>query len=245
MEIAELKEYLDELLMISKFDDVSLNGLVVDAKRDVKTVGLSVDTSLFAIERAIKENVDLLIVHHGIYWGKPLPIVGALHEKLKLFTQSGLGLYVAHLPLDAHPMYGNNIQGVRLFSPDREEPILDIGFKGIYNTPKDREVFLKIARDKINPDTVLWDFGPEEIDEFAFISGDALSMLPKVIELGIKTYVTGEPKHSLFLTAREEGVNVLLSGHYMTETLGVQALGKHLEEKFNLNTIFLNFPTGY
>ncbi len=245
MNIGELKNYLDELLEISKFDDISLNGLVVDGKRDIKTIGLSVDTSLYAIDQAIKEGIDLLIVHHGLYWGKPLPIRGALYEKLRLFTQSGLGLYVAHLPLDAHPLYGNNIQGVKLFSPNREEPILDIGFKGIYETPKDREIFLEIAREKINPDTVLWDFGPEKIDEFAFISGDALSMLPKVIELGIKTYITGEPKHSLFLTAREEGINVILLGHYMSETLGVRALGRHLEEKFNLDTLFLNFPTGY
>ncbi len=241
----ELKTYLDELLDIAKFDDVSLNGLVVEGRKEVKTVGLSVDTSISAIEMAIEKNVDFIIVHHGLYWGKPLPIIGALYKKLQLFTQSGIGLYVAHLPLDGHPVYGNNREGIKLFSPDDEEQVLDIGFKGRFRVPRKREEILRVCKEKINPHTILWDFGPEDVEEFVFISGDALSMLPKVIELGIKTYITGEPKHSLFLVAEEERVNVFLTGHYMSETLGIKALGRHLEEKFGLRTIFLDFPTGY
>ncbi len=245
MKKEEIIKYLDNLLEISKFEDLSLNGLVVDAKRDIKKIGLSVDTSLSAIEKAIEEEIDLIITHHGLYWGKPLPIIGALYEKLNLLIKSGIGLFVAHLPLDAHPVYGNNAQGVKLFQPDEEEQVLDIGFKGKFSKPKDKEEILKICQEKINSDTVLWDFGPEEIAEFVFISGDAISMLPKVMELGIKTYITGEPKHSLFLTAKEEGVNVFLTGHYMSERLGLKALERHLEEKFGLETIFLDFPTGY
>ncbi len=245
MDIRALKKYLDELLEISKIDDISLNGLVIDAKRDIKKIGISVDTSLFAIEEAIKEEVDLILVHHGLYWGHPLPIVGSLYEKIKLLTQSGIGLYVAHLPLDAHPVYGNNAQGAKLFAPDSMEQVLDIGFLGRFSTPIKREILLKTCKGKINTETILWDFGPEIIDKFVFISGDALSMLPKVIDIGINTYITGEPKHSLYLTAKEEKINVFLAGHYKTETLGIKALGKHLEEKFNIDILFLDFPTGY
>ncbi len=245
MDIKSLKGYLDELLEVEKIDDVSLNGLVIYTGRDINRIGLAVDTSLSVIEKASNLGLDLIIVHHGLYWGSPLPITGALYKRIKLFMESGIGLYVAHLPLDGHPVYGNNIQGVKLFEPDDISPILDIGFKGIFTTPRDREELVNICREKINPDTTLWDFGPDKITEFAFISGDALSMLPKVINLGIKTYITGEPKHSLYLTAQEEKVNVFLVGHYMSETLGVKALGKNLEEKFGIETVFLDFPTGY
>ncbi|HID16089.1 MAG TPA: Nif3-like dinuclear metal center hexameric protein [Candidatus Atribacteria bacterium] len=245
MNIWKLSKYLDELLKIKEIDDISLNGLVIEGKRDVKRVGFCVDTSIEVIKMAIKEDLDLIIAHHGIYWGHPLPIKGGLHEKLKLFLESGIGLYVAHLPLDAHPLYGNNIQGVRLFSPDDIIPVLDIGFLGKFNTPRKQKEILDVAKEKINPNTILWNFGNEEIEKFIFISGDALSMLPKVIELGVNTYITGEPKHSLYTMAKEEKVNVLLTGHYMSETLGIKALSKHIEEKFFLNTVFLDFPTGY
>ncbi len=245
MDIKSLKVYLDELLEIEKIDDVSLNGLIIYTERDINRIGLAVDTSLSVIEKASNLGLDLIIVHHGLYWGSPLPITGALYKRIKLFMESGIGLYVAHLPLDGHPVYGNNIQGIKLFEPDDISPILDIGFKGTLTTPRDRKELLNTCKEKINPDTTLWDFGPDRITEFAFISGDALSMLPKVINLGIKTYITGEPKHSLYLTAQEEGVNVFLTGHYMSETLGVKALGKHLEEKFGIETVFLDSPTGY
>ena len=240
-----LKKYLDELLEISKFDDISLNGLVIDTKRNIKKIGISVDTSLSAIEKAIKEDIDLILVHHGLYWGHPLHITGSLYKKIKLFTQNGIGLYVAHLPLDAHPIYGNNAQGIKLFNPDEVGQVLDIGFIGKFNAPKKRDDLLKVCKEKINPTTVLWDFGPQIVDKFVFISGDALSMLPKIIEIGVDTYITGEPKHSLYLTAKEEKINVFLTGHYKSETLGIKALGKHLKEKFKVNISFLDFPTGY
>ncbi len=248
MKVKEIASYLNELLNVRVIDDISMNGLQVGDNHEVKRVALAVDASLETFKNA--KDADLLIVHHGLYWGKPIPIVDSMFERIKLLINNNIALYAAHLPLDLHPELGNNVQGIKLLGL---EPSIEFGnYHGInigfeFELPEAMDVkeFKKLFEERLGTTSILWDFGPEKIKKGAYVSGDAISLLPEAIEKELDIYITGEPRHSSYWPAYEAGINVLFGGHYMTETLGVKALGNHLKEKFGLETFFIDVPTGF
>jgi len=110
----ELVNYLDDLLKIKEIKDESLNGLVVENKGEVNKVALAVDASLDTFKKAKEVGADFLFVHHGLWWGEPLPLSGGFFQKIKFLMENNIALYAAHLPLDLHPEFGNNVQFVKL-----------------------------------------------------------------------------------------------------------------------------------
>jgi len=74
----------------------------------VKKIASAVDISLETIHRAISEKCDLILVHHGLYWGKPLVVTGRAYAMIKLMLENDIALIAQHLPLDLHPEIGNN-----------------------------------------------------------------------------------------------------------------------------------------
>ena len=108
MKTIALSRYLDSLLHVADVDDASLNGLQVENSGNVKRIGLAVDISQALIEKAHEQNIDFLIVHHGLFWGKPVPVTGPLYKRIRFLLEYDIALYAAHLPLDIHPELGNN-----------------------------------------------------------------------------------------------------------------------------------------
>ncbi len=248
MKVSEIVSYLDELLNIRSIEDISLNGLQVGSDHEVKRVAVSVDASLEVFKEA--KDADMLIVHHGLYWGKPIPIVDAMFERIKFLIENNVALYAAHLPLDLHPEYGNNVEGIRLLGVEPSGEFgnyhgINIGYEFEFERPVKLDELKENFDKALGTDSILWDFGPKEIKRGSYVSGDAISLLPEAIEKKLDIYITGEPRHSYYWNAFEAGINVLFGGHYKTETLGVRALGKHLEEKFGLEVYFINKPTGF
>ena len=250
MKTGELVSYLDEILKIRKIEDKSLNGLVVDNRGEVNKIALAVDASLETFKEAGRIKADFLFVHHGLWWGKPLPISGWTYERMRLLLEKNIGLYVAHLPLDLHPELGNNVQALALL----DWPIKrDFGeYDGLlfakevfFEPPRRLEEVVDDLKGKLKTKPIVWNFGPKEVKRVGYLSGGAIQLLPQVIKEGLDTYITGEPSHSYYWMAKEEKVNVIFIGHYLSETLGVKAVGKHLGSKFSLKTEFLDFPTGY
>ena len=108
--LADLTAYLDDFLGIDDLPDSSLNGLQVEGTADVRRVAVATDAALQTFEMARQGRADLLIVHHGLFWGpRPSAVTGGLRQRLQSLLESGIGLYCAHLPLDAHPEVGNNV----------------------------------------------------------------------------------------------------------------------------------------
>ncbi len=250
MKTKELREFLDEVLKIGEIEDSSLNGLQVENSGEVTKVGLSVDASLNAFREARKRGVNFLIVHHGLFWGKPQPIRGSLYERIKELIKGNIALYAAHLPLDLHPEYGNNARAMKILGIKEVGDFGNyhgtvIGKDGVLDKPMKREEFSKHLCEKFGSDIKVWPFGPDEIKRIAYVSGDAISLLPEAIEKGYDAFVTGEPRHSYYWLAYEAGINVFFAGHYATERLGVLAIGELLKEKFGLPIEFLEFPTGH
>ena len=136
----KISKFLDKELRIKKIKDSSKNGLQIKAKKDIKKVGFAVDCCLSTFEKAKKAGVDLLIVHHGIKW-RPQKYKELTEARTLFLKKNKIALYGAHLPLDAHKDYGNNIGLCRILQLKEIKKFgkyhgASIGFKGKFRKNK-------------------------------------------------------------------------------------------------------------
>ncbi len=246
----DLVTYLDEYLRIAEIEDTSQNGLQVEGPEEVTRVAFAVDACLAAFERAVAEGAQILIVHHGLFWDKPYRLVGPFYQRVRTLIEGKCGLYAAHLPLDAHPEVGNNAEMARLLGLKEVRPFgkyhgVEIGVAGVLEPPLEIPALIGRLIQALNrPPVRVLAHGPAKAHRIGCISGFAVSMIDQADEAGLDTFITGETSHAYYHLAAERGLNVLFGGHYATETLGVKALARHLEERFGLETVFLDIPTG-
>jgi dinuclear metal center YbgI/SA1388 family protein len=248
-ELIAITGYMDALLDIPAFPDYphAFNGLQLENSGRVSKIGAAVDAGLKVIEMALSENVDLLLVHHGLFWGGCAPISGATYRKLAKAIGANLAIYSAHLPLDAHPEIGNNV----LLAADLGLEPLESFFEF-----KGRQVGCFAAVD-LDYDTLLrrveqtfgravWHChaGPECIKRVGVVTGGAGSDLAQAKADGVDTFITGEGPHHTFTLAEELGINLIYAGHYATETGGVKALANRVATAFELPWVFLDHPSG-
>jgi dinuclear metal center YbgI/SA1388 family protein len=250
MKSSKLEKWLDSLLRIREIPDDSMNGIQVGNSGRVSKVALAVDVSEAAIQDAASLKADFIIVHHGLFWGKPSPLVGPLLKRIRLLIESDISLYAAHLPLDLHPQIGNNAQicekmGWKPDSDFGEYHGSVIGKEVTFPDPIPLESIVEGLRGLFRVEPTVWRFGPDRIRRAAVISGGAMSMIDQVAREGVDAYITGEFGHSHYWTAKEAGINVVFGGHYATETWGVRALGERIRMELGLETAFLDHPTGY
>ena len=250
MKRQDLVAYLDELLDVRSIPDASLNGLQVQGAAEVASVGLAVDACEEIFRQAIDAGVELLIVHHGLFWGNKMEaIVGGHFRRIKMLLEGDINLYAAHLPLDAHLEVGNAAQLAQLLGL---QPVSGFGDYqgvqvGVEAKPAEELPFEELAgrvQESLNPEARIDAFGPPGVRRVAIVTGSGASLLPQAVEAGLDAFITGEPRHSSFHYTLEEHINCIYAGHYCTETLGVRALGARLKQAFDLRTHFFDFPTG-
>jgi len=196
---------------------------------------------------AAKQDVDLLLVHHGLFWPGLQTVTGAFHRQLKLALENDIALYSAHLPLDVHPVVGNNAQlaaALGLGSTARffEEKGQLIGVKARASISRD-ELVRKLEK-SLDGKVKAFAFGPKKTKTIGIVTGGAGSEIYRVAREKIDTFITGEAPHWAAVAAAELDINLFLGGHYATETFGVKALAKRLSEKFSLPWQFTDCPTG-
>jgi len=206
-----------------------------------------VDASTGVLTAAAKQNVDLLIVHHGLFWQGLQPVTSGLRRQLNLAFENNIALYSAHLPLDLHSEVGNNAQlaaGLELttIQPFFEEKGQLIGVKARVSLLRD-EVDRKLQKALAGPVKAFM-FGPKKTGTIGIITGGAGSEIYKIAQEGIDTFITGEAPHWAAVAADELGMNLLLGGHYATEVFGVKALAAHLSKRFKIPWAFIDCPTG-
>ncbi|AFK22603.1 Nif3-like dinuclear metal center hexameric protein [Pyrococcus sp. ST04] len=245
----EVVSFLDEFLNISSYPDKSSNGLQVEGKEEVKKIAFAVDACLDTITKAKAFGADMLVVHHGIIWGGVNYVTGLFARRVRELLKAELNLYVAHIPLDAHPEVGNNAQLLKLLGLEPKEPFgeykgVKISFIGEFEEPKPLPMIAQVLAEKLPVDYVKsYEFGLQEIKRVAVMSGAggfAIEEAGKKADL----LITGEFTHADYRTAEDLRVSVIVAGHYATETLGVKALMPVLREKFGVETIFIDSPTG-
>ncbi len=248
MKRTELVKYLAEYLRLSEYKDASWNGLQVEGDDEVDRIATAVDPTLPAIRGAAEAGARMLLVHHGFFWGNGERIVGPIKPKIQALFKAGLSLYAAHLPLDAHPEVGNNAQLARLlklevsdgFGGDGGGPKI-----GVLCTPRTaipREQLADRLAAAIGVTPRLYDLGPPKVRRIGIVSGNGGSTVNEATGRRLDCLITGEWTYTNYQNARDHGLNVLCGGHYATETVGVQALGAHLAEKFGLGHTFIADP---
>ncbi len=248
MILQNLVAELDEYLAIRDYDDRSNNGLQVEGKLEVQRIGLAVDACQEAIDRAAEAKVDLLLVHHGLFWGEPLMVTGAHRRRLSTLLLADISLYGAHLPLDGHPEVGNNAVMARLLGLTVEG---GFGFSNgrpiglVARTPGGtvlEDIRLRLE-DALGAEARAWPFR-KRVDRVGLVMGKATSLISQAIDMRLDALVCGELEHMVYHTAREAGLAAVLGGHYQTETVGVKALGRWLEDCYGLETVWIEAPTG-
>lgn len=244
----EIIQYCNELLQIEAFSDYSPNGLQVEGDgREVTKIVIGVSISIDLIEKAIDNNADLIITHHGLFWNKDERIIrGPLKRKLKLLLENGLASAAYHLPLDFHPQLGNNVQlaerlGLRDLKPFAETPRYAQGIMGETDILSINELSEVVSQALGREPTVL-PFGPEKIRTVAIVTGGAQGYFLEAIDAGADCFVTGEISEQNYTMSREFGVHFISAGHYSTEMFGIQSLGHNLTSQLDVQVEFVHIP---
>jgi dinuclear metal center YbgI/SA1388 family protein len=251
---AELAARFDEELRTDAYADLdpSANGLQVGpAEREVEHVAVAVDAAEATAEAAIDAGADLLVTHHGYVFGSVEHVTGRVYDRLAPHYEHDLPLYVSHLPLDGHQDLGNAAGLADLLDLTDRAPFGEMGpeFVGQRGTATDPYTvdelaeFLRANLDHGGQGVQVLDFGPEEIEEVAIVTGSGVDWLDEAVAAGADALVTGEGKQNVYHEAREAGIHVVLGGHYATETFGVRNLA-NLAEAWGLETTFIGHPTG-
>ena len=254
MHLADLCERFDDRLRTDDFADLdaSANGLQVGPEgKEIDHVAFGVDAAVETAERAVEANADLLVTHHGLIWGDLSRVTGRECRRIAALIENDLALYVSHLPLDAHPSLGNAAGLADLLDLADREPFGALGAEhiGCWGVARDpfspANLATLLDRDLANGarGVQVLDFGPEEIEKVAILTGSGVDWFDEAVEGGVDAFVTGEGKHQVYHEAKEAGMHVFLAGHYATETFGVRSL-EALAAEWGLETTFIDAPTG-
>jgi len=249
MHLNEIVNHLDELLRIREIGDYpnAVNGLQLANSGGLSRIGAAVDACEAVIAEAAQAGVDFLLVHHGLFWGGLAPVTGAAYRKLRVALEADMAIYSAHLPLDAHPVFGNNTLLADALGLEGGEPFFEacgqpIGLR--FEAEVNREVLRDHLERAVGGPVHLAPGGPVLARKIGVVTGGAGGDIAKAVAEGIDTLVTGEGPHWSFTAAEELGVNLFYAGHYATETFGVKALAASLAEKYALPWQFIDHPSG-
>lgn len=252
MNIKELSKLIKGIVDPNNLKDDSHNDLQVENTCKVTKIALAVDACLATIEGAKKAGAQVLLVHHGLYWGQQLPITGEKYnhyERVKALLSNNIGLIASHLPLDMHAELGNNVLIAKKLGLGKIEPFgachdFKVGYKGEFDKAATIEEIVKrlgatMAACRYLP------FGKKEIKTIGVVSGGGIDWIHDAISGGLDLFITGEGKHSTYHRALEGKINVLMAGHYFTETFGIKALGERVACETGIECVFIDVPTGF
>lgn len=251
MKLESLVQYLDEYLGVAGHPDYpgALNGLQVGGPESVERIVVAVDASVASISEAAERKADLMLVHHGLFWGGLRPLTGRNLRRMSGLIQNGIALYSCHLPLDGHREVGNSAllaraMGLELDGRFAAYQGAEVGWHGHPVEPLDLQGLVSRLEKTLDGPVHVVPGGPDRIDRVGVVTGGGASFIGEAASLGLDALVTGEGSHHSHFDAMELGVHLLLGGHYATETFGVRALGAHLAERFELTFEFVDQPTG-
>lgn len=253
--LADIVTWLDDALQIATTPDYSgaLNGLQFEHAGPVHRIAAAVDASLRSVEQAADAGANLLIVHHGLFWAGAQPVRGPLHRKYRTLIARDIAVYSAHLPLDRHPVWGNNVLLAAALGLTPSETWLP--YKGVpigVTATDDLPTATLVSRATAfaaehRHHVVTTPHAPDRRSRrIAICTGGGASSesLREAIALGADTLIVGEGPHHTAVDADEHGLVIIYAGHYATETLGVQALAAAVASRWNLPWSFLPAPTG-
>ncbi|PQJ96030.1 Nif3-like dinuclear metal center hexameric protein [Chromatium okenii] len=238
IEARVLVAYCDELLSTASFADYAPNGLQVEGDRPIQRLVSGVTASAALLEAALALEADAIVVHHGWFWNHENPcLIGIKGRRARTLLKAGASLIAYHLPLDAHPLLGNNAMlGQRLGFCDREPTTLGKGlvWVGRLALPVLPATLAEQVFQQLGRAVTLVDGKHGMLERIAWCSGGGQNHLEQAAALGVDAFLSGEISEQTTHLAREYGICYLAAGHHATERYGIQALGAHLAEQFGL-----------
>lgn len=240
----KLIAFCNEYLKVKDFEDGCHNGLQVEGRGDIKKIVTGVSLSQKLIEEALACKADMLLVHHGFFANdipSPLCLDGYRRERLKLLLVNDLSLAGYHLPLDAHPLIGNNISLIKKLGVAKIKP-LDLGFIGELPQGIDFDKFRKRVEEQICTHTIALAAGKKKVKKIAVISGSASPRFELAAAAGADVYISGDIREEVVRKIEEVGINFINAGHYNTEKDGIRNLGQVLAKKFAISSEFVDVP---
>ncbi len=246
----KIVEYCSKKLKVGEFKDLCWNGLQIEGAAEVSKIVTAVSLSEEVITAAIKKKAQMIMVHHGItrfHFGDQPRIRTFLRKRLKLILKNNISLCGFHLPLDAHPEFGNNAHIMKLLGV-KQWKVLDDGqygeilFVGKLKKSLKRDEFISLLNSLLNTSETSILAGPEKIEMIGVVSGAGSDDFKVAYENGARTFITGELREHNVWEAREMGVNLIGAGHYNTEVFGIKNLGDLAAKEFNIKAEFVDTP---
>ncbi len=240
--VTELTAYMDGLLAIHTYRDYAPNGLQIEGRREVARLATAVTASLDALDQAADWGADALLVHHGYFWqGEDACILGAKKRRIARCLTAGINLLAYHLPLDGHAELGNNVRlamklGIVPRGPLPTEPLL---WTGVLPQTLDAATLARHLTARLHREPLYLAGGPLQIHTVAWCSGGGQKLLTTAAQAGVDAFISGEASESSYHLAYEYGIHYFACGHHATERYGVQALGEHVAQRFDLEYCYL------
>ncbi|PIE00603.1 MAG: Nif3-like dinuclear metal center hexameric protein [Thiothrix nivea] len=246
VDLDELEKYTNQLLDIQRFKDYAPNGLQVEGEATVKTLVTGVTASQRLLDAAVAVGADAVFVHHGYFWRNENPVIrGMKKQRIMTLLKHGISLFGYHLPLDAHPELGNNARLGQLLGIGTVE-IMDqyelqgVGNIGLLEQPMTLAGLGQRVADVLQREPLLIEGGEHLIRRIAWCTGGAQGYIDKAHELGADAYLSGEVSENTTHSARENGLHYIAAGHHATERYGIQALGEHLAQRFEIQHQYID-----
>lgn len=244
MQNIELEKIINDFLQISLYRDYAPNGLQVEGKKEIKKIVTGVTACQRLLDQAAKHDADAVIVHHGFFWkNEPVTITGIKYKRIKTLLQHDINLFGYHLPLDGHPVIGNNalLASLLNITVDKRDDMTDLLFKGQLITPT-TATQLKNQIEQVLQRTVLFcgDDAPSVIKRVGWCSGGGQDFIEQAALGGCDAFITGEVSERTIHLAREYGINFFAAGHHATERCGIKALGDWIMKNYDLDVEFID-----
>lgn len=243
VKINELTHYTQQLMQVTRFKDYCPNGLQVEGRDEINKIVTGVTASMALLEAAHKVGADLVLVHHGYFWRNETPeIVGIKQRRIKFLLTHGINLMAYHLPLDAHEVLGNNVQLGNLLGFKAQNYIGSENLIAYAELETEMSLSQVVSLLELRLDRQVIAIGELErmVKKVAWCTGAAQGYIEQAIALGVDLYISGEISEQTTHQSLESGVAYICAGHHATERYGIQALGSHLAEKFNLAHEFID-----
>ena len=245
----EIIAWLDELLEPQAFSDYCPNGLQVPGPPEVERVVTGVSAGAGLFERAAGLGANLVLVHHGLFWGSgPQALDPLAYRRLKLLIEGGMALAAYHLPLDAHPRVGNNAllaeaiggEAAGRFALHEGRPIgVVASFPGGISRA---ELVERTTAAVGGREPLVFPAGPDRVEHAGIVSGGGSSYLTDAVATGLDAFITGEPAEQVMNQSDESAITFVAAGHYATETFGVRRIGEMIAGQFGVTHEFVDLP---
>lgn len=242
----ELTTTLDQLLSSGDIKDYCPNGLQVEGKTSINKIVTGVTASMALIDAAIEEKADAILVHHGYFWkGESQVVTGLKKKRLAKLLNNDINLLAYHLPVDVHPVLGNNAQLGKLLNLTNVEAVTlakpqGVVMTGEFKNPMPAEQLGKLLKLNLQREPLVNSVRGKDITTVAWCTGGGQSYIDLAAEIGVDAFITGEVSEQTIHSSREHNIDFFAAGHHATERYGVKAVGEHLANEFGLDVKFID-----